>query len=397
MASDHPVAARGPATSPVRAQLVRELALAEPERPVLSVHLRTDPRDPANTNHVPGWLVALRNGLRAAGDRADARGTREDRLALRALAPVVEEVLVDLTPADRGRGVSCFAEAGGRGPRVLTHQLAPRRDVVRWDRRPFVSPLLDIATRGLATGLMLVGADSVRLLHWEAGRVVEPERSMYELELGDWREYAAYAVANPARGQQTATHAEAYEKRVDDWRRRFLRDAAAATARRTRELGWGRLLVAGEQPLPSSFVAALPTDAAAHVTGEADVNVLGLPAAEVAERLGPHLEDAARAAARETLRAVLDGAAAGQPVAMGPADVLPALAEHRVAHLLVDLDAPVATHGLATVALSVLEGAEGDMVAERAVELAVAGGAGVTTLDGDALDGARGMVALLRY
>jgi hypothetical protein len=37
--------------------LIRDLALRRPGTPVLSVYVRTDPRDPANTAAVPGWLV----------------------------------------------------------------------------------------------------------------------------------------------------------------------------------------------------------------------------------------------------------------------------------------------------------------------------------------------------
>ena len=35
-------------------ELIRDLALRRPGTPVLSVYVRTDPRDPANTAAVPG-------------------------------------------------------------------------------------------------------------------------------------------------------------------------------------------------------------------------------------------------------------------------------------------------------------------------------------------------------
>ena len=44
----------------------RGLIDSETDGPVLSVFCRTDPRDPANSSETPGWLVALRNGLRDA-------------------------------------------------------------------------------------------------------------------------------------------------------------------------------------------------------------------------------------------------------------------------------------------------------------------------------------------
>lgn len=121
--------------------IVRELAPAEPAAPVLSIRLRTDPRDPANTNHVRGWLIALRNGPRRIAGQVDEHGTRGDRLAVRDLAAQAEGDLVDLTPAARGRGLSYFRSADAAHNRFFSHQLAPRRDVVCWHPRPFVSPL----------------------------------------------------------------------------------------------------------------------------------------------------------------------------------------------------------------------------------------------------------------
>ena len=41
------------------------LAGLEPGERVLSLYARTDPRDPANTNHVPGWLTCSQQPSRA--------------------------------------------------------------------------------------------------------------------------------------------------------------------------------------------------------------------------------------------------------------------------------------------------------------------------------------------
>lgn len=38
--------------------------MLEPGAAVRSIHLRTDPRDPANTAHTPGWLVAAQRTAR---------------------------------------------------------------------------------------------------------------------------------------------------------------------------------------------------------------------------------------------------------------------------------------------------------------------------------------------
>jgi hypothetical protein len=194
--------------------LVQARAGRDPGEPVLTIVLRTDPRDPANTAGTPAWAIGLRNGLRAVAETLEGQA-RDERLAFRELRERVQDDLLALGPAERARGIAAFVTPSRSVDHRVTLQLPPVDHVVRWDRRPFVSPLVAVADRGRPTGLVLVGRDAVRLLHWEAGRVEEPEDSLYELELGDWRPYAAYAMVNPARAQQTATHSESYEHSVD--------------------------------------------------------------------------------------------------------------------------------------------------------------------------------------
>jgi Bacterial archaeo-eukaryotic release factor family 10 len=358
------------------------------------MYVRTDPRDPANTAHVPAWVVALRNGLRDVGRQVEV-ASREQRLAVRALSRRVEAELLELVPAERGRGVAWFLTPDGALDRRISLQLAPR-----WDERPFVSPLVDVADRGRAAGLVLVAGERVRLLHWEGGRVREPERSLYELELGDWREYAAYAMANPARAQQTATHEASYEQRVEDWRGRFLRDAAQAVASRLSELGWRRLVVAAEGQVASRFVDALPEQARRLVVARVEANLLGEEPAAVADRLEEELEDAWR---RELLARAARAVEAARPDGPGVAGfgpVVEALVQYRVEWLLLDPHCPFDGAGLGPAAAEALGDAAPDLLAERAVELAAAGGAGVSALpvtDSAPLAEAGGIAATLRY
>ena len=111
-------------------EIVRELAVLEPGALVLSVHLRTDPRDPANTAYAPGWLVALRNGLRDVSQVVEEQGPREERLALRELRARVEGDVLALNAGARGRGLSWFVTADGSLDERVTLQLPPRDHVV---------------------------------------------------------------------------------------------------------------------------------------------------------------------------------------------------------------------------------------------------------------------------
>lgn len=367
---------------------------------MLSVHVRTDPRDPANTNHVPAWLTELRNGLRSVGHALEASGKRDERLAFRPLADRVETDVLALDGPERARGLAWFLAADGSLDERLALQLPPRRTTVRWDARPFVSPLVDVAERGRSTGIILVGLDAVRLMSWELGLVEEPDRSVLELELGDWRRYGAYAAANPARGQQTATHVESFERRVEAWRERFLRAAASHLAGRLRELGWERWLLVAEPRLHTGVREALPDALRERLVGVAEANLLGASPAEVAEQCERVLERLGRARIEALAGAAVGAAAAGGRGATGLAETLDALVQHRVEHVVLDPHHPFDPAAIGPQAAAVLGMLPADLVAERAVELAIGSGAEVSALDatpGTLLARAGGIAAMLRH
>jgi hypothetical protein len=151
-------------------EMVRELATLEPGVPVLSLHIRTDPRDPANTAATPKWLVELRNRLREVADAANEQEPRGQRLARRELSARAESEVLELSPRERARGLAWFITSDGAVNRRFTLQLPPRATLARWDDRPFVSPLVDVVDRGRPTGLVLVSAEAIRLLHWQLAR-----------------------------------------------------------------------------------------------------------------------------------------------------------------------------------------------------------------------------------
>ena len=90
-----------------------------------------------------------------------------------------------------------------------------------------------------------------------------------------------------------------------------------------------------------------------------------------------------------------DRASSGGPATLGPEETLGALAEGRVAHLLIDPDHDFSAAGRDVSASR--RRAPGEMLGERAVESAIAGAAQVTAIAADTLGQADGMAALLRY
>jgi len=379
---------------------IKALATTDPAGAVLSVVLRTDPRDPANTRRRPAWQVSLRTGLQDIREAAERNGSREDRMALRALQEPLQSELDQLPRGELGRGIAWFVTADRSLDRRHVFQLPPSREVVRWDARPYVAPLIEIVERGRPVALVLVASDAVRLLRWEEGRVDEPERSVYDLELGDWREYAGYAAANPARGQQTATHVESYEQRVDAWRRRFFRSTGATLARRLDELGTARALVAGDRGLTALFAELLPEGLAHDVIAETDVNLVRADPTEIAERFDETIASRWREDARRAAEHAIRAARAGEPAALGADETLPALAGGRVRQLIIDPDHDFAVARLGSAAVEALRAPADDMVAECAIELALATGAEIFSLRvaaTPALAEAGGMAATLRY
>ena len=364
---------------------------------MLSIVLVTDPRDPANTSATPAWQVSLRTRLQ---DIAEHEAAREERLALRGLREAVPRELAELPADRRARGLVWYVDADRSLDRLFAVQLRPAGDVVRWDARPYVLPLIELVERGRPLAIVLVASDSVRLLRWEQGEVSEPERSVYDLELGDWRQFAGSAAANPARGQQTATNVEAYERRVGAWRERFFRATGAALAGRLGDLAVSRVLIAGERGLTETFTELVPDGLASEVIAEVDLNLIAAEPAAIGERLEARIVSAQVAQARAFAEDAVAAARAGRSATLGADETLQALAAARVQRLVLDPGHGFRVERLGATAARALRVAEDGMVAECAAELALASGAEITPVsvaDAPILADVDGMAATLRY
>ena len=364
---------------------------------VVSVFARTDPRDPSNTTTTPGWHIALRDGLSALTEKLEASGERSDRLAFRPLRERIEKEMFKLDGAERARSVALFVDIEGERFERFSLQLPLRRDMVIADSRPFVSPLVDIADRGAPTGVILASGDLVRLVQIEQSEASEPESSTYELTLGDWRSFGGSAGGGPARGRQVTSHKEQYEARVDAQRHHMFEAAVTETAKRLQTLGWDRIVLCCEREIASTFRETLPAELSERVIAESDVNLLGEEPAAIADALEPVIDGAWAQRTSALVELARERAAAGGAGALGAQETFAALAEGRVAHLVLDPEQDFSA--VADMIRPPLD-CPAQMIGERAVESAVATGAQVTAVaDGSspALADAGGILALLRY
>jgi Bacterial archaeo-eukaryotic release factor family 10 len=379
---------------------LHELATAEPKPLVISIHARTDPRDPANTGSTPAWLIKLRNGLRVIAERLESGDDREARLAFRSARKRIEHGLTDLTAAERARSVAWMLEVGGDSDgssELFSLQLPLRRDRIVADTKPFVSPLVDIADRGSPTGLILVGGDMIRLAQIEQAEVTEPENSTFELSLGDWRPFGGSAGGSSERGAHVTSHEEQYRARIEAQRDRMFAHAATETSARLESLGWELIVLVAESQLTARFREAMPAKMRERVIAEADLNLVGKEPTMIADAVEPLIEDAWRRRTQSLATVAHDRARSGGAATLGAQETLGALAEGRVAHLLIDPD-----HDFSAAADMIPPsiGGPAELLGERAVERAIATAAQVTALATDAVEPLReadGMAALLRY
>lgn len=381
-----------------RIEELRELIDRESGGPVLSVFCRTDPRDPANSSETPGWTIALKNSLSeiAGGENGDHSNSQ----TVKQLCAEAERRMLSSSAAERGRSVALFLGANGSIDSFTTFQIPVRHDNVTLDSGPVVWPMVDVIDRGQRTGLVLLSNDRIRLLEWSDGHTKDLEESTFNLELGDWHQYRG-----PARPQGTAagggvSNVTAYDDRVEVWRARFVKAAAKAIAESANELGFDRLVAAAEGELGAGFNEALPAEMRSKLAATVHLNLIDLSAAEAGAALDPHLRQAWRDSVAGAGALALERSRAGDRGLSGPDEVLLALSEGRVEHLILDPYLETEEDNLSEGSRNAIQAAGEASVQEALVELALRTNARVSSASVEevpALAEAGGVLALLRY
>lgn len=376
---------------------LRDLAAATFDQPVLSIYARTDPRDAPNASPPYAWEIELRNGLRRIA--AEVQDDRAARDAFSAVQQQVEQRLGNLDGPHKGRSFMWMIKADGTDVLRLEGLHIPvAHTTAVWDARPHIAPLADLIDRAVPTGVILVGSEELRLIEWQSGFLNVAEPLVFELEIGDWREYRGAAHGNSGGGSTSVSHQEHFEARVDKQRDKLFERGAHAAAERTREIGWSRIVIVGEGQRLAAFRHAMPNELSSRVVDALDHNASHDGTGELEALLGPLLDREWLERTSRVVSEVHDHARAGGNGALGADEVLGALAEARVAHLVLD-----PAHDFSPAASAFEHAgitAPPALFAERAIEAAVATGAKVSAVieaDCPALAEAGGMAALLRY
>jgi hypothetical protein len=378
-----------------RAGEVRELvaSLLEWRDPVGVLSVTVGIEAGAGTGGTPPWAIAVQNDL--------ARARREGSSAVRRRldeASVDLEELLDQVAEGRGRALYVALDTGARRRLELEMPLPSR---ARVGPVAHVLPLLQALSEGAPAGLVMVSKDGVVVLESELAQVVELERLDLEPWVGDWwPEMKGPSRANPLRGQHAVSQRDRYSHRVAvayDHTRRAASETLAALAA---DRGWTRAVLAGDPRTVDALDAAVREGGVAD-TARIAVNLEGVRAGQALVRLEETLAALTLEVSVRRARAALEEAAEGVRGAGRLGGVLQALADARVASLLLDAGRTFPGFVEPAGGLRPADGREGavdltDLMVARALET----GADVVPLGGAAaveLDACDGVVARLRW
>ena len=159
-----------------------------------------------------------------------------------------------------------------------------------------------------------------------------------------------------------------------------------------------RLVIAADGDLGRDFVEALPAGTREIVVATVPTNLIDMSAAEATDHLDPHLREAWKEKVNRVADQAIERSRAGGKGAVGPDEVLLALNEGRVEHLLLDPYLEVDGKDLSDGGRQALSDSGEASFREAAVEMAIRTDAHVSSASVDeALSDVGGIVALLRY
>jgi hypothetical protein len=358
----------------------RQLLAWEAPLGVVSICIEIDPGDRGG-----GWRAQLGNGLERLREMAST-AEHHRKLALRATADrIAAHFEAREPPFPRCEvGFAEVAEHSGLEAWHAFHLPPPGGGAVTIGEEASLAPLLDLLGRSRRRAVALVSAERVRLLDWAPGEleaVADWELSLFS---DDWRERKAQRPADPAGGHGPgASGRDQFEQRLGANRERFLTECGQLAAERSRERHLEDLFGFGPAADLGRFRAGVGAEPPRFFAA-AERDLISVPSGELREPIAAAVATAELERDRELSRRVLDAARGGGRGSAGVDETAVALAEGRVAHLLIDRDG--------------LDGAPVDL--EALVRRAVATDAAVTLVSPAArgvLSGAGGVAALLRY
>ena len=375
----------------------------------LSFYVGISPDGQANPQ--PTWRIEIKNRIRDLRQKVRDEEVHERWKAVHDRLDALEADLDEfLDPSRPGRGRAMFVAVSDGHRETVTVQVPFSERVLLRDNA-YIRPLVSAWDEGRPAGILVAYRGGSRLLEWQMGEVRELETDTFDFgdaHLAD--EKGGPVAANPQRMQQGVSHRERFEDRLDENRKRFLRSSLEDYLKAGKERGWDRLVVAGESKLRQWVID--------HLGGANDLRVVEADQLwetetphTIATTVWPTLRAMHRERERDLVVKARDRALSGNAGALGLRDVLGALNEGRVAHLLFSTDVSFTGYRSADQGLLFAEEGgpaealgeeliEESYLVERMLERALSTSGKVTPVDDEVaalLDENDGVAALLRW
>jgi hypothetical protein len=375
---------------------------------VLSFYAGFTPEQAADPQ--PTAPIEIRNQVRQLRQRIRSEEARADWPAIESRLETLEgeiDALVD--PRAHGRGRALFVAVSDGRAENLAIQM-PFRERVVFDRNAYVRPLVAAYDEGRPAGIVTVHREGVRILEWATGEADELESRSFELgdaQLADVK--SGPSADNPRHTPEGAVNKERFEDRIDDNRHRFLKAVVHDLVALGKERGWDRVVVAGAPKVRQEVRDALSTENGLTVLESEQGWEIEGPA-QISEQVWPVLRSVHRDRECQLVEEARERAHAGGAGALGMRNVLHALNQGQVGHLLFrsDLEAVGYSTQEATLHAEVggaaaqagFEMHREPLFVERMVEKVMEMAGRVTPVDDRAaelLDAHDGVAALLRW
>lgn len=386
---------------------IRDLLTLEDERGILSFYTGHIPSQAADPQ--PTAPIELRNQIKQLRSRIDDGDRDTARAIERRLGALDGSLEALLDPKAPGRGRALFVGVESGQQRSISLQL-PFRERVVHDSTAYVRPLVAALDEGRPAVIVVVSRTGVRVLRWATGDAEVTEEARFERDEDLFRDDSTGpSTSNPQRAMYARSDREGYEERLDEHRRRFLKQVIDDVVQRVEAERIDRLVLSAPPKLRNEVLGLVSDHEGLRVL-VADQAWESTAPREIAAQAFELLRSVHGDRELALVEAARERALAGGPGALGLRNVCAALNAGRVEHLLYDdgitLEGYTSSEGTLHARI---EGAIADsdvtfsrepLFVERMIEAALATSASVTPLSEDAAINVRafeGVAALLRW
>jgi hypothetical protein len=317
--------------------LLKDLAGLRDPIGFVSVYVGYTPEQAADPQ--PTTPIEIRNQVRDLRERlnghehADAVNKRLDELSSTGFDGVLD-------PRSHGRGRALFvAVSDGRSAQVSLQ--IPFRDRVLFADLPYLRPLVAAYDEGRPAGIVVVHAKGARLLEWRVGEVTELETRDFELtdaQLADIK--SGPSPSNPQMHGSGHVARDKFDDRIDENRHRFMKSVVDDVVAAQQDKGWDRIVVAGAPKIRDDVKGMIPAENGRRVLVAESTWEERAPH-EIAADAWPLLRSVHMEREVELVEHAKDRALSGGAGALGLRNVLKAINQGQVEHLLFQSDVEV--------------------------------------------------------